>query len=121
MPAPLITLLTDFRADSGYPAQMKGVMLGICPNARFADISHAVPAYQIMIGQLLLRDAVPYFPKGTIHLAVVDPGVGSSRRPIVVVGGERAPGQLFVGPDNGLLWPFIPGGKVFELAEPTFR
>lgn len=121
MAAPLITLLTDFRADSGYPAQMKGVMLRICPDARFVDISHAVPPFQIMLGQLLLRDVAPCFGPGTIHLAVVDPGVGSSRRPIVVVGGDRAPGQLFVGPDNGLLWPFIPGGRVYELAEPAFR
>jgi S-adenosylmethionine hydrolase len=121
MPSPLITLLSDFGAGSGYPAQMKGVILGICPEARLVDLSHEVPPFQILVGQALLRDAVGAFPPGTIHLAVVDPGVGSSRKPLLVVGGQRAPGQFFVGPDNGLLWPFMRGGRVFELASRELR
>jgi S-adenosylmethionine hydrolase len=121
MSGPLITLLSDFGAGSGYPAQMKGVILGLCPDARLVDVSHEVPAFQILLAQTMLRDAVGAFPEGTIHLAVVDPGVGSARRPIVVSGGERAPGHLFVGPDNGLLWPFMRGGRVYELVEPALR
>jgi S-adenosylmethionine hydrolase len=121
MTSPLITLLSDFGAGSGYPAQMKGVILGLCPEARLVDLSHEIPAFQVLIGQALLRDAVATFPPGTIHVAVVDPGVGSARRPLLVVGGERAPGHLFVGPDNGLLWPFVRGGKVYELSNPALR
>jgi len=117
----VITLLTDFGAGSGYPAQMKGVVLGVCPEARLVDLSHEVPAYRILVGQALLRDAVPAFPAGTIHVAVVDPGVGSARRGLVVVGGEKAPGQTFVGPDNGLLWPFMRGAKIYELTNPALR
>ncbi|MGC4113562.1 MAG: SAM-dependent chlorinase/fluorinase [Myxococcales bacterium] len=121
MPGPIITLLTDFGAGSGYPAQMKGVLLSMCPDARIVDVSHEVPAYRVLVGQALLLEAVPAFPPETIHLAVVDPGVGTSRRGLVVQGGEKAPGHLFVGPDNGLLWPFMHGGKVYELAEPAYR
>jgi S-adenosylmethionine hydrolase len=121
MPAPLITLLTDFGSGSGYPAQMKGVILGLCPEARLVDVSHQIAPFQVLMGQILLRDAVSAFPSGSIHLAVVDPGVGEARRPLVVVGGERAPGHLFVGPDNGLLWPFMHGGRVYELTNPAFR
>jgi S-adenosylmethionine hydrolase len=119
--AALITLLTDFGAGSGYPAQMKGVILGLCPEARLVDLSHEVPPYRVLVGQALLLEAAPAFPAGTIHLAVVDPGVGTARRGLVVEGGDKAPGQLFVGPDNGLLWPFTRGGRVHELAEPAYR
>ncbi len=121
MTRPLITLLSDFGAGSGYPAQMKGIILGICPDARLVDLSHEVPAFQVLVGQAMLREVVGAFPPGTIHVAVVDPGVGTARRPLLVVGGERAPGHLFVGPDNGLLWPFVRGGRAFELASPELR
>jgi S-adenosylmethionine hydrolase len=122
MAAPIVTLLSDFGAGSGYPAQMKGVLLGLCPEARLVDISHEVPSFLVLFGQLLLRDVVSAFPSGTIHLAVVDPGVGSARRALLVAGGEKAPGHFFVGPDNGLLWPFAQsGGRCFELAEAAFR
>lgn len=121
MAGPLITLLTDFGADSGFPAQLKGVILSLCPEARIVDISHAVPPYRVLMAQLILRDVAATFPPGTIHLAVVDPGVGTPRRPLLVASGERAPGQLFVGPDNGLLWPFTRGAQVFELREPSLR
>jgi S-adenosylmethionine hydrolase len=100
-PMPIITLLTDFGAADAYVGIMKGVMLGIAPAARLVDLTHTVPPQAVRVGALLLRSAVEYFPAATIHLAVVDPGVGSTRTPLLVVT-ERA---LFVGPDNGLLAP----------------
>jgi len=97
----IITLLTDFGGRDAYVGIMKGVALGICPAARLVDLTHEVPPQAVRLGALLLRSAVGYFPDGTVHLAVVDPGVGSARNPIAVVG-ERA---ALVGPDNGLLAP----------------
>jgi S-adenosyl-L-methionine hydrolase (adenosine-forming) len=99
MNRPIITLTTDFGQSSSYVAQMKGVILGICPDATIVDITHAVPPQNIMAGAIALRDATPHFPSGTIHVAVVDPGVGTERRIIYVEAG----GQRYVGPDNGLL------------------
>src|SRR5215470_13791624 len=97
----IITLLSDFGTRDAYVGIMKGVILGICPAARLVDLTHEVPAQAVRLGALLLRSAVEYFPDGTVHLAVVDPGVGSARAPVLVVT-ERA---LLVGPDNGLLAP----------------
>jgi S-adenosylmethionine hydrolase len=97
----IVTLLTDFGDRDGFVGVMKGVILGICPEARLVDLSHQVEPGDVAGGALLLRAAVAYFPPGTIHLAVVDPGVGSERRPIALAAG----GHRFVGPDNGLLWP----------------
>jgi S-adenosylmethionine hydrolase len=104
MPAPfhpngIITLLTDFGVTDTYVAQMKGVMLGIDPALRFVDLSHAVPPQDVEAGSFLLEQSFHRFPEGTVHLAVVDPGVGSARAPVVVTAG----GHVFVGPDNGLL------------------
>lgn len=98
---PIITLLTDFGTADAYVGIMKGTILGIAPAARLVDLTHAVPPQAVRVGALLLRSAVEYFPDGTVHLAVVDPGVGSARAPVLVET-ERA---LFVGPDNGLLAP----------------
>jgi S-adenosylmethionine hydrolase len=97
----LITLLTDFGSRDAYVGIVKGVVLGICPGARIVDLTHEVPAQAVRLGALLLRSAVGYFPDGTVHLAVVDPGVGSARDPVVVV----TPRAFLVGPDNGLLAP----------------
>src|SRR5215470_7388033 len=97
----IITLLSDFGSRDAYVGIMKGVMLGICPAARLVDLTHEVPAQAVQLGALGLRSAVAYFPVGTVHLAVVDPGVGSVRHPVAVIG-ERA---ILVGPDNGLLAP----------------
>ncbi len=105
MPAALITLLTDFGTDDAFVGIMKGVMLRINPDARFVDLTHTLPPQQIIAAALLLRSAVGFFPDGTIHLVVVDPGVGSSRRPILI---ETERGSL-VGPDNGVLWPAAAG------------
>ena len=99
MGRPVITLLTDFGQRDPYVASMKGVILSICPEARIIDISHEVPKFDVRAGALVLAQATPWFPPGTVHVGVVDPGVGTARRPIVVVS-ER---YVFVGPDNGLL------------------
>ncbi len=95
---PLITLLTDFGLKDHFVGVMKGVIASIAPAARIFDITHEVEPYAIAQARFLLAQSWPYFPKGTIHVAIVDPGVGSARRPILV----QAHGQLFVGPDNGL-------------------
>lgn len=97
----VITLLTDFGADSGYPAAMKGVIYAIAPTATLIDISHGIEHHNVREGAFLLWMNVPFFPKGTVHCAVVDPSVGTARQPLIV----RAGGQLLVGPDNGLLIP----------------
>ncbi|MCU1258930.1 MAG: hypothetical protein JWO80_1815, partial [Bryobacterales bacterium] len=98
-PAPIITLLTDFGLSDHFVGVMKGVILGICPGARIVDITHDVKAFEIAEGGFLLAQSWRYFPKGTIHVAVVDPGVGTSRRAILATAG----GHSFVAPDNGLL------------------
>ena len=102
---PLITLTTDFGLTDSYVAQMKGVILGIAPDATLVDITHQVPPQDIVAGSAILADAVRAFPLDTIHLVVVDPGVGSERRAVAVETtsrGER-PGPRFVAPDNGVL------------------
>jgi S-adenosylmethionine hydrolase len=110
---PLFTLLTDFGDGSGYPAQMKGVLLAAAPDARIVDLSHGVPAFDVLAGSLLLESCVPWFPSDAIHIAVVDPGVGTSRRALCLV---DAHGRRLVGPDNGLLTPFLePGSRVHAL------
>ncbi len=112
MGAPLITLLTDFGAGSGYPAQMKGVLLSAAPEAVLVDVSHDVPPFDVVAGALLLEACAPRFPAHAVHLAVVDPGVGTARRPLCVV---DPAGRRFVGPDNGLFTPFLVEGAVAYL------
>jgi S-adenosylmethionine hydrolase len=99
MKVPLITLTTDFGTSDHFVGVLKGVILGICPSAGIVDISHDVPPYEITGGAFLLSQAYPYFPPRTIHVAIVDPGVGTARRPVLV----EASGQYFIGPDNGVL------------------
>jgi S-adenosyl-L-methionine hydrolase (adenosine-forming) len=94
----VITLLTDFGLSDGYPGVMKGVIWKIAPNVQIADITHAIQAQDILQGAIALARATAYFPPGTIHVAVVDPGVGTQRRPIGLQLGEH----YFIGPDNGL-------------------
>jgi S-adenosylmethionine hydrolase len=95
---PVITLTTDFGLTDAFVGTMKGVILSICPTAQIVDITHDVPPQDIVAGALLLADACRYFPAGTIHLAVVDPGVGTSRAAIAI----KTERYFFVGPDNGL-------------------
>ena len=112
----IFTLLTDFGAGSGYPAQMKGVLLTAIPDARIVDLSHEVPAFDVLAGALLLEACVPWFPADAIHVAVVDPGVGTGRRALCVVDAE---GRRLVGPDNGLLTPFLgQGARAWAIETP---
>lgn len=99
MSRPVIALLTDFGARDHYAGTMKGVALGICPEATLVDITHEVPAHDVLAGALELAASFRYFPSGTIFLVVVDPGVGSSRRGIAAEAGD----YRFVAPDNGVL------------------
>lgn len=103
---PTITLTTDFGLSDSYVAQVKGVIIGINPRARIVDISHDVLPQQIVQATYLTQAAWPYFPPGAVHLAVVDPGVGSERRPIVL----HTRQGVFVGPDNGVLSAALPDG-----------
>jgi len=102
-PSGMVTLLTDFGLKDPYVAMMKGVILSVNPTARIIDISHLVTTAGVAQAAQILYDTYPYFPEGTVHVAVVDPGVGTQRRPILAV----ARSHLFVGPDNGVLWPII--------------
>jgi len=95
----IITLLSDFGLIDPYVAEMKAVILSIYPDARIVDISHGIEKFNVRMGAFILASAAPYFPIGTVNLAVVDPGVGTKRRPIIVETGR----SLYVGPDNGLL------------------
>lgn len=99
MPAPILTLTTDFGLSDQYVGAMKGVILGICPRARLVDISHQVRPFAIADGAYTIAQAYRCFPRGTVHVVVVDPGVGSDRRPVLM----EAAGQYFVAPDNGVL------------------
>lgn len=96
---PVITLLSDFGLSDSYVAAMKGGIIGLCPRARLVDVTHLVAPQAVCSAGYLLASCYRDFPPGTIHLAVVDPGVGSARRALAV----RAGGYLFVGPDNGIL------------------
>ncbi len=109
--APVITLTTDFGTSDHFVGAMKGVILGIAPRVRLVDISHAIAPYSVNEAAFVLSEAWRYFPKGTIHLVVIDPGVGSERRPIVVEAG----GHYFVGPDNGVF------SLVYETTKPKVR
>src|SRR5215470_9321717 len=95
----IITLTTDFGLSDPFVGIMKGVILGITPNAQLVDISHDIPSYNIAEAVFVVHTMYRYFPKGTVHIVVVDPGVGSDRRPIAAA----AHGHLFVAPDNGVL------------------
>jgi len=97
--AGVITLITDFGTSDWYVASMKGVILSRSPGCTIVDITHEIPPGEVVAAALVLREASSYFPRGTVHVAVVDPGVGTSRAALVA----RAGGFLFVGPDNGVL------------------
>lgn len=95
----IITLTTDFGLQDGYAGVVKGVIWQICPEARIVDLSHSVPPQNVPEGARLMVRAAPFFPPGTVHIGVVDPGVGTARRPLAAQLGDC----FFVGPDNGLL------------------
>ncbi len=113
----IITLLTDFR--DVYTASMKGVILGIYPKANIVDISHSVPRHDVRTGAFMLMACARYFPSGTVHIAVVDPGVGTKRRAIAIkaVSKNHCP-HYFIGPDNGILLPAVKsigGHETYEI------
>lgn len=113
-----ITLTTDFGDHDPYVGIMKGVILGVAPEARLVDLTHHIPPQNIEVAAFTLESARAYFPQGTVHLAVVDPGVGSNRRPIVVGTGRES----YVGPDNGL-FSFalaLPDAAAWALDRPEF-
>jgi S-adenosylmethionine hydrolase len=99
----LVALLTDFGTRDWYAAALKGVILSRLPRARLVDITHEIPPQDVVAGGFTLAAAAPYFPEGTVFLAVVDPGVGTSRALLAA----QADGRRFVGPDNGLLAPSL--------------
>jgi len=112
----VIALLTDFGTGDHYAGTMKGVMLGICPDATLVDITHDIPAHDVVTGALELAASYKYFPAGTIFVAVVDPGVGSGRRGLAADTGD----YRFVAPDNGVLTQVLkesPAKKIVELTE----
>jgi S-adenosyl-L-methionine hydrolase (adenosine-forming) len=96
---PVVTLLTDYGESSEFPGVCRGVITRICPDAAIVDISHGIPRHDIRHGALVLRNALPYMPVG-VHVAVVDPQVGTERRAVAIRTGD---GRVLVGPDNGLL------------------
>jgi S-adenosylmethionine hydrolase len=99
----IITLLTDFGTRDPFVGVMKGVILGRCPEAKLVDLGHEISPQQVPEAAFWLAKSHPWFPRGTIHIAVVDPGVGTDRAGVVA----RANGHLFVAPDNGLLRPAL--------------
>lgn len=115
----LITLTTDFGLRDPFVGIMKGVVLSICPSARLVDLTHEIPPQDVLAGGLALEAAVPFFPSGTVHLGVVDPGVGTARRAIAI----RAGGTYLVGPDNGLFTFALEGHgwSAVSLAAPEYR
>lgn len=115
----VVTLTTDFGYRDHYAGVLKGVILSINPAVRIVDITHAITPYFILQGALVLAATYTFFPGGSIHLAVVDPGVGTSRRPIVVAGKNH----FFVGPDNGLftrVYQTLEDVTVYEISEPAY-
>lgn len=99
MPSKIATLTTDFGLKDPYAAEMKAAILSICPNTIIVDITHEIEKFNIRMGAYMLASVAPYFPKGSVHVAVVDPGVGTRRRPILI----QTKHGFFVGPDNGVL------------------
>ena len=121
---PLITVLTDFGTADGYVAEMKGVILTQVPGAQVIDVTHDIPAHDIDAARLTLARYWRRYPAGTVHLAVVDPGVGTHRAALAVA----ADGHFFVGPDNGILSPALLSGTAHAVslaipahAAPTFH
>lgn len=103
--APIVTLLTDFGDEDGFVGAMRGVILSRAPGVRLVDLAHHVARGDVAKGGRVLARSAPFFPAGTVHCAVVDPGVGSARRAVAVAAG----GMVFVAPDNGLLTEVLAG------------
>lgn len=108
----IVTLLTDFGDRDGFVGAMRGVLLRRAPGATLVDLAHHVPPGDVAKARRVLARAAPHFPPGSVHLVVVDPGVGSARRALAV----EAAGMRFVAPDNGVLEPFLTGARVHAVA-----
>lgn len=117
-PSGIITFITDFGLTDPYAGAVRGVILSIHREAVLADISHEIPRGNVCEASRVLMDSYKYFPAGTVHLTVVDPGVGGGRRAIAAASGSH----FFVGPDNGVFWPVIkdPGSVIVHLNRPRF-
>lgn len=116
----IITLTTDFGYQDSFVGIMKGVIAGINPQARVIDITHGIPPQDILAGALTLRHSVRYFPRGSIHVAVVDPAVGSARRPLLI----ELDGNFFIGPDNGVMSlaaENIESARIVHLSNPAYH
>ncbi|HUK55527.1 MAG TPA: SAM-dependent chlorinase/fluorinase [Nitrospiria bacterium] len=116
----IITLLTDFGDRDALVAQMKGVILSLQPRAAIVDITHEIPPFGIREAAFVLRSAARFFPEGTIHVVVVDPGVGGPRRPLLVVNRRG----LFLAPDNGVLsyiYHDHPASRIYRLEAEKYR
>ena len=116
----VITLTTDFGCQDPFTGIMKGVIVGINPRARIIDLSHSIAPQDVVSAALTLRHSVGYFPEGTIHVVVVDPGVGGERRPLLIETGER----YLIGPDNGVLSLALEQkepNRVIGLSNPTYH
>ncbi len=114
----IITVTTDFGTADSYVGVMKGVILGIASDVRLVDLSHEIAPQDVRGAEFILSRAVPFFPDGTVHLAVVDPGVGSHRRPLLITTSRAS----YVGPDNGLFTFALEetSAEIFELDRPEF-
>lgn len=112
---PILTLLTDFGYHDWYVAAVKGVVLGRAPHATIVDIAHEVPPGDVETASFLLSAAARSFPPGTLHLAIVDPGVGSARRMLAVEAPAAGGPSIFVAPDNGLLDPVFAGARIVSI------
>lgn len=117
MPTRIVTLTTDFGLKDPFAAEMKAAILGICPTAVIVDVTHEVEKFNIRMGAYILASAAPYFPEGTVHVAIVDPGVGTQRRQLIV----QTKRNFFVGPDNGLLMLAAEAEGIKRLHEVTSR
>jgi S-adenosylmethionine hydrolase len=111
----IITLTTDFGLKDPFVGAMKGVILGLARNVQIVDITHDIPSYDVAEASIVLYEACRYFPAGTIHVVVVDPGVGSARRPIVFAGNVKGTDQIFIAPDNGVLSLVLGSGIVRQI------
>lgn len=112
-PNGLVTLLTDYGTSDPYVGILKGALLKAAPKVQFVDVTHEVPAHDVATGAFLLRSLVGRFPSGTVHLAVVDPGVGTARRLLAVAAHDA----FWIAPDNGLLSPLLAGDAAIDVRQ----